>query len=178
MNNIFYKKVLKSLGLTSAILITGGITIYFLVNYLDKIIISVNQNQQLLATTKAERLSFVSLQNNFQKVEKFFPSLENALPDENNLYYIAEQMEAAGANTGNSVSVQITSSQVAVDEQTGAKSVLFSARLSGNYESFKNYLKALNSLPFFVKISSWNISGNPSVSNESQVGFSGEIFVR
>ncbi len=112
-----------------------------------------------------------------KKIEQFIPVLEAALPEENNLYYILAQLESLGERTGNKISVQITSSQPAVDEN-GIRYVAFNASMFGNYESLRRYFKELNSLLIFIKINGVNISGSPSISNNSNINFSGKIYIK
>jgi len=178
MNKDFNKKILKIIGITAIILAIQFAAIFFLVRYLNKSITDINQKQRLLAIAKAERLSSVSLQNDFKKVENYLPVFEKIFPDEESLYYFISQMESLATRTGNRIAIQITSSKAAVDSATGSKYVLFSAAMNGNYDSLKRYLAELNQGRYFVSISSLSISGNPSVNNESTMNLSGKIYLK
>jgi Tfp pilus assembly protein PilO len=174
----FQKKILVIIGVTVGVLAVQAICIFYLVNYLNKKIIETNQKQRLLAVAKAERLSSVSLQNNFKKIENFLPTLDSVFPTIENLYYFVSQLESLANQTGNRIAIQITSSQVSVDDATGANFVSFNASMNGSYESLKKYLKELNSGRYFVEIDSFSISGSPTVNNESTMNLSGKIFVK
>ena len=176
-NKILYKKILKITGITFAVLAVQTVILIYLVSSLSKNISDINQKQRLLAIAKAERLSSVTLQNDFKKIERFAPIIETVLPDENNLYYILAQLESLGERTGNKISVQITSPQPGIDE-SGARYVEFNASMSGNYESSRRYFKELNSLLIFIKVNNVNISGSPSINNSSNINFSGRIYIK
>jgi Tfp pilus assembly protein PilO len=173
----FQKKILSTVGITFAVLAVFSIVIFFLIEYLDKSIVEIGKKQRLLSIAKAERLSSVSLQNNFKKIENFLPILEGVFPNEDNLYNFISQLESLAIRNGNRISIQITSSKVAVDSATGSNYVAFNAVVGGNYESFKRYLKELNAGRYFVKIDSFSISGNPTINNESTMNLSGKIFI-
>lgn len=176
-NKILYKRIFTVVGITIAILVVQIVVIIFLVSSLNKAMFEIKQKQKLLAIAKAERLSSVTLQNDFKKIEQFLPVLESTLSDENNLYYVLAQLESLGEKTGNKVSVQITGSQPIIDEN-GIKYVTFNASAAGNYESLRRYFKELNSSPIFVKISGVNIAGLPSINNNSNIGFTGKIYIK
>ncbi len=176
-NKILYKKILKIAGITLVILAVQTAILVYLISSLNKNIFDISQKQRLLAIAKAERLSSVTFQNDLKKIEQFIPVLEAALPEENNLYYILAQLESLGERTGNKISVQITSSQPAVDEN-GIRYVAFNASMFRNYESLRRYFKELNSLLIFIKINGVNISGSPSISNNSNINFSGKIYIK
>ncbi|MEK7553301.1 MAG: hypothetical protein AAB504_01285 [Patescibacteria group bacterium] len=174
----FQNKILSTIGITLAILAVFSTIIFFLVKYLDKSIVEIGQKQRLLSIAKAERLSSVSLQNNFKKIESFLPVLEGIFPDEDNLYYFISQLESLATRNGNRISIQITSSLVMVDSATGSNYVAFNSSVGGNYESFKRYLKELSAGRYFVKIDSFSINGNPTINNESTMNLSGKIFIK
>jgi len=174
----FQKKILSTIGITFAILAVFSIIIFFLVEYLNKNIVEIGQKQRLLSIAKAERLSSVSLQNNFKKIESFLPVLEGVFPNEDNLYNFISQLESLAIRNGNRISIQIISSQIAVDDTTGSNYVAFNAAVGGNYDSFKRYLNELSTGRYFVKIDSFGISGNPTINNESTMSLSGKIFIK
>ena len=176
-NKILYKKILKISGITFIVLTVQIVILIYLVSSLNKNISDISQKKKLLAIAKAERLSSATLQNDFKKIEQFMPVLETAFPDENSLYYILTQLESLGEKTGNKISVQIISSQPVVDEN-GIRYVEFNASMLGNYESLRRYFRELNSLLIFIKISSVNISGSPLISNNSNINFSGKIYIK
>lgn len=176
-NKILYKKILKISGITFAVIAVQTVILIYLVSSLNKNISDISQKQRLLAIAKAERLSSVTLQNDFKKIEQFTPILETAFPDENSLYYILAQLESLGERTGNKISVQITSPQPVVDENE-IRYVLFNASMSGNYESLRRYFRELNSILIFIKINNVNISGSSLISNNSNINFSGKIYIK
>ncbi len=174
----FSKKVFKIAGLTILALTVEAVIIFLLVARLNAVIIKTNEKQRLLTIAKTERLSVVTLQNDFEKIKPFFPALESAFPNENNLYYTVKQIETLGDRTGNKVSVQVTSSAVLTDEITGARYVSFRAILDGNYETLRRYLQELNKASFFVKIDSLSIIGSPSINNQSRMDLSGTLYIQ
>ena len=174
----FQKKILSTVGITFAILAVFSIVIFFLVEYLNKSIIEIGKKQWLLSIAKAERLSSVSLQNNFKKIESFLSALEGVFPNEDNLYNFISQLESLATRNGNRISIQIISSKIVLDDVTGSNYVAFNTSAGGNYESFKRYLKELNAGRYFVKIDSLNISGNPTINNESTMSLNGKIFIK
>lgn len=176
-NKNLYWKILKIAGITFAILAILAVAIVYLVYYLNQNISAIGQKQKLLAIAKAERLSSVVLQNDFKKIEQFMPIIENVLPDENGLYNVLSQLESLGDRTGIKASIQITSPQPAIDEN-GNNYVSFNASASGSYESLRKYFNELNSFSIFIKISNVNISGSPSISGNSNIIFSGRIYIK
>ena len=148
-NKILYKKILKISGITFIVLTVQIVILIYLVSSLNKNISDISQKKRLLTIAKAERLSSVTLQNDFKKIEHFTSVLETAFPDENSLYYILAQLESLGEKTGNKISVQIISPQPIVDEN-GIRYVEFNASMLGNYESLRRYFKELNSTRFKV----------------------------
>ena len=166
----FSKKIFKMIELTILILIIEAAIIFFLVARLNASIVKINEKQRLLTIAKTERLSTVALQNDFEKIKPFFPALESAFPNENNLYYTVKQMETLGEKIGSRVSVQVTSSAILTDAITGARYVSFRAISDGNYETLRRYLKELGKAPFFAKID--------SINNQSRADLSGTLYIQ
>lgn len=172
----FKNKILIMFVIILFALIMETTAIIYLVARLDEAVSKAGQKRRLLAIAKAERLNSVSLQNDFAKTEKFFPALEKVFPTENNIYDTIGRLKSLGESAGNQISARITSGAIMADEN-GFDYVFFEASLSGNYGTLRNFLRELNKAPFLVKIDSFNISGVPSVNNQSNVNLSGKIFV-
>lgn len=178
MDKNFSKKILKIIGVTVVILAIQFSAIFFLIQYLNKSVIDIKEKRRLLSIVKAEKLSSVSLQNDLKKIENFLPLMETVFPNEENLYYFISKLESLATKTGNKISIQITSSKVAVDSATESNYVAFNATMNGNYDSLKRYLRELNSGRYFVSVDSLSISGSPSINNESTMNLSGRIFLK
>ena len=174
----FSKKIFKMVGLMVLILAIETAIAFFLIAQLNTAIIKTNEKQRFLMIAKTERLSMVALQNDFEKIKPFFPALESAFPNENNLYYTVKQMETLGERVGNRISVQVTSSAISTDAITGARYVSFRAISDGNYETLRRYLQELGKAPFFAKIDSLNITGLPSINNQSRADLSGTLYIQ
>lgn len=174
----FSKKILKMIGLTVLILLFQTAAIFYLVNFVNKRISETSEKHRLLKITKAERLSSVSLQNDYQKIESYLPVIESILPTEENLYYAVKQIESLGNITGNQATIDITSSNAAFDGNVGSNYVSYRASLSGNYGSFRNYLNELKKSQFLLSIDSIGISGSPSINNQSRMEFNGKIYIK
>ena len=174
----FSKKILKITGLTVLVLTFQAMIIFYLVNFINKSVAEVEEKNRLLRITKAERLSSVSLQNDYQRIEQYLPLIENVLPTEENLYYAIKQIESLGNRTGNQAVIEIISPSAVFDSGIGANYVSYRARLDGNYGSLRNYLKELKNSRFLTSIDSINISGSPSINNQSRMEFSGKIYIK
>lgn len=174
----FIKKNLKVIGLTVLILVLEAVVIFYFANAINGRISEIKEKNRLLAIAKAERLSSVSLQNDFLKIEPFLPNFENILPTEDNLYYAVKQIELLGNRTGNLTVINIISPSAAFDGVAGANYVLYRATLDGNYGSLRNYLKELRNSQFLMDINSLSISGQPSINNQSRIEFNGKIYIK
>ena len=73
----FSKKIIKMIGLTALVLALQAVIIFYLVNFVNKRIAETTEKQRLLRTAKAERLSSVSLQNDYQRIEQYLPIIES-----------------------------------------------------------------------------------------------------
>lgn len=172
----FKSKILIMFAITAVALIIEAAAIIYLVDMLDAAVKEAGQKRKLLVIAKAERLSSASLRNDFEKIEKFLPALEKVFPTENNIYDIIGRLKSLGESAGNQISARITSGAIITDENN-FNYVAFEASLSGNYGTLRNFLRELNKTSFLVKIDSFNISGSPSVNNQSNISLSGKIFV-
>ncbi|MBI4993402.1 hypothetical protein HZC33_00360 [Candidatus Wolfebacteria bacterium] len=174
----FKNEILAIIGATFLILLVEGTIIFYIVGYLQKQIDATKEKQRLLSVAKIERFNAVYLKNDLGKVENYFSVVNDILPDEKNILSAISQIEAIGQNTGNKVSVQVDSSQIFADSTTGSRYVIFTAPISGNYQSIRQYLENLNSNLFFAKINSFNFSGSPTINNVSSGSLSGEIYLK
>jgi len=172
----FRSKILKIIGITVLILAIQTTAIVYIAKYLREQINVVKEKQKIILAAKAERFNAVSLKNDFIKVENYFSVVNNALPDERNILSAIGQIENAGQNTGNQVSVQINSSQTFVDN-LGNRYIAFTAPINGNYQSIRKYLNNLNNL-FFIKIESLNFGGRSSINGVSSGSLNGKIYLK
>ena len=174
----FSKKIIKMIGLTALVLALQTVIIFYLVGFVNKRVVETAEKQRLLRTAKAERLSSVSLQNDYQRIEQYLPIIESVFPTEENLYYAVKQIESLGNRTGNQTAIDITSSNAVLDPSVGANYVSYRASLDGNYGSLRNYLKELRNSQFLLSIDSISISGSPSINNQSRMEFNGKIYIQ
>ncbi len=165
-------------GITIFILAAEAAAIFSLVNYLEKETASVSEKRESLAAVRAQRFSIVSLKSDFDKAKNYFDAMENALPDENNIYLVVDKMESLGRDTGNQVAIQVNASQILTDQTSGSRFVSFSGSLNGTYQSLRRYLRNLSNNFIFAEVDSVSLAGNGTIDNVSSASISGKIFLK
>lgn len=138
----------------------------------------VYEKRSMLAALERREDNFLELKSDQAVLEKNLPILKKALPGEKDIDGVINNLENLAIQTDND---QILNFEpLAGAESAGAlKSVKFSAILSGNISSFSQYMKKLQSLPYFIEIVSVNISNDKGFSNNgSRLNLTAKLYYK
>lgn len=173
----FSKKIIKSLTITFIAILAGAVLSSFLAGLISKKSAEVAEKKNLAASFSSEQSGFSSLEADYQKIRPYMATVENVLPGEENLFRVVEAVENLAAKNGIKISINLDAQTPLPGKVAGARQVPFSAALSADYTVFKNFLAELDTLPIFVSVESFTMSGT-SISSGGSINLKGIIYTK
>ena len=179
MNNKtdFQKKILKSIIATVLILVVEATVLFFIIQTVSKKAAEITERKMLAISFEQETANFGNMEKDYQRIKPYLGTINNTLPDEENLFKIPGAIEDIGLKFGIKVSLSLKSQSSLPSEISGVNYVLFSASLDGNYNILRNYLKEIDYLPIFAGVDSVVIGGS-SIFNNSAIQLGGKIYIK
>lgn len=179
MNNKtdFQKKILRSIAITVLILIAEAMVLFFVIQVVQKKQREITERKMLAISFEQETANFGNMEKDYQRIKPYLETINNTLPDEENLFKILKAIEDVGLKFGIRISLRLENQSSLPSEISGVNYVPFSVSLEGNYNILRNYLKEIDYLPIFIGIDSIGISGS-SIFNNSAIQLRGKIYAR
>lgn len=179
MNNKtdFQKKILKLIAMTIFILAIEAAVLFFVIRMVSKKASEINERKTLTISFERETANFGNMGKDFNRINPYLNTVENILPDGENLIRILEALNNFGLKFGVSSSLKLESQSLLPDEIAGLNYVSFSAVLDGNYESLRKYLKEFSQQPIFASIELISLGGQ-SIFNSAKIQLNGKIYVK
>lgn len=171
-------KTVKLIMAIFAILIVGGAVSFALKNKIKVKAEKIYESRSLLAVLENRDENYSLLKADYPFVQTGLSILRKSLPNENSLDEAVVRLDALAEETDNVQNLIFDSSDRA---QTvgGMKSVVFSASLEGNFESFESYFKEFKKLPYFIEIENVSISNSNGVfNNNSRLNFKAKLYIK
>ncbi len=126
----------------------------------------IYEKRSFLKVLEGKQENFLALKDDQPMMEENLPILKAALPSENEIDAVIITLENIAVQTGNKQILNFES--MSNSEDLGSiKAVRFSANLSGNIFSLSQYLNKLQKLPYFIEVSSVNVSSDAGFLNEN-----------
>ncbi len=133
-----------------------------------KIEIKANQileKQIMLAVVENKNENYYNLKSKYEIVKENLPLIKNLLPEEENLDIIIKTLEDFAIKTDNTQILKFEPVANFKAEGENVRKINFSATLTGNFETFTNYLGALYDMPYFIKINSIDVRNSTNIYN-------------
>jgi len=177
MNNDFKKQFIKIIGQS---VIISGLAIILIIFLTQKISreskdLTAKRSSFVVWENRGERL--LILQDGYKKVENDIPRLAVLLPTEDQLINFLSSLENIAIETNNKQSFNFIGGINPASENE-PKSINFTLTLQGDINTFIAYLKKIQTIPYFVKITNINITGNQGLNNQSQINLLGKVYLR
>lgn len=179
MNNKtdFQKKILKSIAVTGLILAVEAMVLFFIIQAVSKKAEEIAERKILAISFEQETVNFGSMENDYNKINPYLNTIENILPDSDNLVRVLEALNNFGLKVGVYSSVNLESQSLLPSDIDGLNYIPFSIIIDGNYESLRNYLKGFNQQPIFASVESIAFNGQ-SIFNSARIKLNGKIYTR
>lgn len=174
----FRKKAIRLLAISAGIFALELVILVLILNTLSNKMARAEEKKTLLLSFREERANFEGLERDYERVKPFTLTLENALPDEENLLRVLEALEGASKRFGGSISLNLQAQGPQPSGIEGVRFVNFSAVLEGGYDNLRNYLKEVARLPIFVDFDSIRISSPSSIFSGGTTNLSGKIYIK
>lgn len=159
------------------VLIAGG-TVFTLKNKIEKSAKNIYEKQNMLLVLQRRESNISELRADYETVKQDLPALKNIFLDEQNIGKLIDALETLGSETGNNQNLNFAPSFQAEDLES-AKSINFSAALTGNSASFAAYFRELKRLPYFIEVNSIAISNGAGVfNNNTQLNYTAKVFIK
>lgn len=117
-----------------------------------------------------------ALADDWKKIEPYYPKFKEAIPSTEQLPEILNILESTVTQTKNQDVFRI--SNLSPSSFSGISRLQFEQELNGNLNTFLDYLKALENLPFFVQIENISVVSNTTIDSVSKMRLSGVIFLK
>lgn len=179
MNNKtdFQKKILKSIAITVLILAAETAVLFFVIQAISGKAAEITERKMLTISFERETANFGNIEKDFNRISPYLSTIENILPDGENLIRVLEALNNFGLKFGVSSSLKLESQSLLPADIAGLNYVSFSATLDGNYESLRKYLKEFSQQPIFASIESISLSGQ-SIFSSARIQLNGKIYVK
>ncbi|MBI2515229.1 hypothetical protein HYV91_03595 [Candidatus Wolfebacteria bacterium] len=179
----FKRKVINIIVLTAAMLLAEVAAIFWLSSLASKKAAEIEEKRLLVSSLKREISSFDFLNKDYERAKPFIHPLENALPKEEGLARVLDDLESIGRKLGIRLSVRLESQSSLPAEVEGVRFVPFSASLASDlaYSRFRQFLGELHGSPLFTQVDSFSISSPASINAGNSGGniiIQGRIYVR
>jgi len=132
----------------------------------------------MLEVSEKHDANFLELKNTYQIVKDNLKNAKEMIPDEKNLedLVIALENTATQTNNGQTLTFDPIEKSKSVGEKT--VSLNFSANLTGNIDSFSNYLDKIKTLPYFIEIENITIkNGSGIINNDSVMTLKSKVYI-
>ncbi len=171
---VIKKAVRKSVILSVIVLLLVGGLIYFTVTKIKSYSRDLQAKQNLIYLTNQQIQVGNETLKNWKEIEPNLDKVENALPSPDDLLGYLGFLESIAATSGVEQTVKMQSQDqqqkkpqnIPGQENKNGSSVAHTIDLKGNFEQIANYISLLEKAPYFIQITSINISSNQDLSQE------------
>lgn len=178
MHNTYSKKIIIIAAVGVIVIVIEIVVLWWLSGKIVLRSKEITTKQRLLTEVEKSRLEFSSLRNDWELVKDFVTRLDTALPEQEQLYSLIGEINNVATRSGNRQTLTVEGFFPRPSPVEGVSFMPFSASIAGSYQSLRNYLQDLATLPFFVRIESILISSPENITAESRINISGKIFLR
>lgn len=171
------KQIIISLAATVGVLALEITLLVFLAAAVSREANEAAEKKSLALVYEEEQADFSDLEKDYAKISPYLPVIQNVLPGDDNLFRSVEALENLALKHGLSLSLRLESQTSLPSKIVGVKAVPFSASFTGNYQSLRDYLAALETLPVFAGVEAISINGQ-SIFSDSPVNLKGIIYAQ
>lgn len=160
------------------VIIACGAGSFILINKIDASSKKIYESRSMLKVLENRDDTYSLLKADYPIVRDGLPLLKKALPREDGLVEVVSNLDALAAQTNNAQNLvfdPISNAEV----MGGMKKINFSATLDGNFGTFENYFKKIESLPYFIEIGNISINNGDGVFNSSShMNFKARLYIK
>ena len=177
MGNVFQKKAVRSLLITGGILLVEIMLLTLLIAAVSKNAADALERKNLFTSLQNEERNFGALERDAQKVRSFLPTLQGALPDQEDLIAAIENIDRIGTDLHIPASFSLGNVQQP-SSITGVQYIEYTLTLNGNYASLRTYLEALRNQSVFISVDSVSLSDPTSIFAGGAIQLRGKLYTR
>ncbi len=172
------KKIIKLSICIIAVIFICAAAVFLLKAKIEIAAHKIYEKRSMLAVLEFKENNSLALSANYPIVRDNLPLLEKALPDKDNVAEAVNAIDVLAQETGNTQVLEFKPLTETVGFET-IENVAFSAVLSGNIWSFREYLDKLKKLPYFVEITSVNISSDMGIFDpDGKMNIAAKLYIR
>ncbi len=169
---------IKFIAAILAIVLSAAGIVFTLKNKIEASAEKIYEKQNMLLALQRRESSISGLRADYEIVKRNLPALKNIFPEEKNLGKLIDALERSAADTGNNQNLNFAPSFQA-ENLEAAKSINFSATLTGSNVSFAAYFRELKKQPYFIEINNIAISNSAGVlNNNTQLSYTAKVFIK
>jgi len=174
--------IIRTVILFIVLLIVSIGTIVFLRTRINKIQTTLQENQRLLHSLERRGETIAELRKQFGEIKTTDTSIIDSFPYSDDILEAINSIELIAHTHGLQIVKQFGTPIpfMTIPDGTKISSIQFSLSLQGNVSSLTKFLNAVESLPYFISISSISIQSQSSASwNEiSNLSLGGILYTR
>lgn len=154
-------------------------SILFLVDKIENKTKQLQEKRSILRVSQQQDNNFLELKNTYNIVETNQKKIENIFPNENNIENFIVKLENISNQTNNTQILNFDSLDNAKIEGENIKSLKFTIFLTGNINTFTDYLNQIENLFYFIEIENVTLDNNLGISNNaSKMSIKSKIYIK
>ncbi len=160
------KQIKKSLIIIVGVLVAAGILIFFAASSIRKLAPKLAETEnQIYLNLNSGKLD-LNLKQNWQSISPYKDKINQALPSTTDLLAYQSALESVAQESGVKVSISFSALPKPINQSAGQKyqTVDHSLEVTGTKTAFNQFVEKIENLPYFVEISSFNVTSISSAS--------------
>lgn len=154
-------------------------SVLFLAGKIENKTKQLQEKRSILRVSQQQDDNFLELKKTYSLVKNNQKKIEEIFPDDDNIENFIVALENAAEQTGNAQILNFDSLDSAKIEGENIKSLKFTIFLTGNVNTFINYLKHLKNLSYFIEIENITLNDNSGIANNnSKMNIKSKIYIR
>ncbi len=163
------------------ILVTAFIvsSVLFLAGKIESKTKQLQEKRSVLKVSQQQGENFLELKKTYDLVKNNQKKIEEAFPNDDNIEGFIIALENAAGQTGNGQTLNFDLLDNAKTEGENIKGLKFTIFLTGNVNTFANYLERIKDLPYFIEIENITVNNNLGIANnDSRMDIKSKIYIR
>jgi Tfp pilus assembly protein PilO len=154
-------------------------SVLFLADKIESKTKKLQEKRSVLRVSQQQDENFLELKKTYDIIKNNQKKIEEIFPDDDNIGNFIIALENTAEQTSNAQILNFDSLDNAKAEGENIKSLKFTVFLTGNTNTFINYLKQIKSLPYFIEIENVTLNNNSSIANnDSRMDIKSKIYIR
>jgi Tfp pilus assembly protein PilO len=178
MNFIHNPIIRLSIYIIFVIILTAS-SVLFLAGKIENKTRQLQEKRSMLRISQQQGENFLELKKTYDLVKNNQKKIEEIFPNNDNIEDFIIRLENIAEQTSNSQILNFDPLDSAKAEGENIKSLKFTIFLTGNVNTFANYLKLIKNLPYFIEIENITVNNNLGIANnDSKMNIKSKIYIR